>query len=80
MIIVQRILFFNEARKSSFPLMRIVHNLALFALLSGIGTPRQKAKEMEKLLNLPKEILPDNVMEGQLSTQGIREISKILKV
>ena len=58
--------------------MRIVHNLALFALLSGIGTPRQKAKKMEKLLNLPKEILPD--MKGQLSTQGIREISKILKV
>ena len=77
MIIVQRILFFNEARKSSF-LMRIVHNLALFALLSGICTSRQKAKNMEKLLNLPKEILPD--MEGQLSTQGIREISKILKV
>ena len=76
-IIVQRILFFNEVRKSSF-LMRIVHNLALFALLSGICTSRQKAKKMEKLLNLPKEILPD--MKGQLSTQGIREISKILKV
>ena len=76
-IIIQRILFFNEARKSSF-LMRIVHNLALFALLSGICTSRQKAKNMEKLLNLPKEIVPD--MEGQLSTQGIREISKMLKV
>ena len=76
-IIVQRILFFNEARKSSF-LMRIVHNLALLSLLSGICTSRQKAKKMEKLLNLPKEILPD--MKGQLSTEGIREISKILKV
>ena len=58
--------------------MRIVHNLALFALLSGICTSRQKAKMMEKLLNLPKEILPD--MKAQLSTEGIREISKILKV
>ena len=67
----------QRSHKSSF-LMRIVHNLALFALLSGICTSRQKAKNMEKLLNLPKEILPD--MEGQLSTQGIREISKILKV
>ena len=67
----------QRSQKSSF-LMRIVHNLALFALLSGICTSRQKAKNMEKLLNLPKEILPD--MEGQLSTQGIREISKMLKV
>ena len=67
----------QRSHKSSF-LMRIVHNLALFALLSGICTSRQKAKNMEKLLNLPKEILPD--MEGQLSTQGIREISKMLKV
>ena len=67
----------QRSHKSSF-LMRIVHNLALFALLSGICTSRQKAKKMEKLLNLPKEILPD--MEGQLSTQGIREISKMLKV
>ena len=67
----------QRSHKSSY-LMRIVHNLALFALLSGICTSRQKAKNMEKLLNLPKEILPD--MEGQLSTQGIRDISKMLKV